>query len=837
MEFADFFTKATPFAPYPYQLRLAQAQRLPKLLIAPTGAGKTEAAVLAAWLWRRLHYPDDNVRSSVPRRLVYCLPMRTLVEQTRDRVQSWLRNLSLSERIGVTVLMGGEEPDEWYLRPEQERIIIGTQDMLLSRALNRGYASSPFHWPVEFGLLNNDCLWVLDEVQLMANGLPTSTQLQAFRQVEGAYGTCHTLWMSATLCREWLHTVDFPAPSADEALTLAQDDLDFPGLATRRNAPKTLHRLDSAEVARQVLKLHAPGTMTLVVVNTVGRAQTLYDKLERQKPDAELVLVHSRFRPPDRREKTERVIARPEEASPGRIVVATQAIEAGVDISAHVLVTELAPWTSLVQRFGRCNRYGEYSDGAVYWLDLPEKGAPPYEIADLSAARKRLIELEGGSVAPASLPQYEDEVTHQAVLRRRDLMGLFDTTADLSGGYLDVSRFVRGTDETDVYVFWRTWEGEPNVAQVAAPKRDELCSVPIGEIKDFLGSKGKGRQQAEAEEETDDEIEGPEGAGDKTSSAAGGQRRQAWRWSHLCGQWEPINAYQVYPGMTLLLHSNAGGYAPETGWDGESPAHVLSVPDADTGPLPEAIEGEHSNTDQKEWVTLRKHSLHVRDEARCIIGGLTDLKLSAEVESAIVTAAQRHDLGKAHPVFQDMLLSTLPEEEKVKYAREFWAKSARKGGKYSRLYFRHELGSALALQSSNVGLDGWASDLAAYLAAAHHGKARLALRSLPKARDQGPDRYYVLGFRLPGDDDDWKRENRLPAADLGDGVTTQEMLVDLAIARMGVSSNGERSWLDRALDMLERLGPFRLAYLEALVRAADVRASKAEQKEGSNSHG
>ena len=63
------------------------------------------------------------------------------------------------------VLMGGEEPDEcrrdWDLHPEKPAILVGTQDMLISRALNRGYGMSRYRWPMHFGLLNTDCLWVL----------------------------------------------------------------------------------------------------------------------------------------------------------------------------------------------------------------------------------------------------------------------------------------------------------------------------------------------------------------------------------------------------------------------------------------------------------------------------------------------------------------------------------------------------------------------------------------------------------------------------------------------------------------------------------------------------
>ena len=50
--------------------------------------------------------------------------------------------------------------------------------MLLSRALNRGYGMSRYRWPMHFGLLNNDCLWVMDEVQLMGRGFgPRATGL------------------------------------------------------------------------------------------------------------------------------------------------------------------------------------------------------------------------------------------------------------------------------------------------------------------------------------------------------------------------------------------------------------------------------------------------------------------------------------------------------------------------------------------------------------------------------------------------------------------------------------------------------------------------------------
>ena len=223
MTYEEFFITSTGNEPYPYQQRLAEQPDLPLLLRAPTGLGKTEAIFLS-WLWRRRWHPDHCVRTNTPRRLIYCLPMRTLVEQTGDRVKGCLSRLGLSGEIPIAILMGGESPDRWWLTPETEAVIIGTQDMLLSRALNRGYGATPFHWPIDFGLLNNDCLWVMDEVQLMANGLPTSTQMAAFRESLESYGPCHTIWMSATVNPDWLCTVDFPAPADAGTLSLDAED-------------------------------------------------------------------------------------------------------------------------------------------------------------------------------------------------------------------------------------------------------------------------------------------------------------------------------------------------------------------------------------------------------------------------------------------------------------------------------------------------------------------------------------------------------------------------------------------------------------------------------------
>ena len=182
MTFPEFFKTCTCNEPYPYQCRLACGPEADlekpasllqgaccgsQLINIPTGLGKT-AAVVLAWLWNRLvafrggkvSNHDSQVHGHPqlwPRRLVYCLPMRTLVEQTRENVELWLKNLSDNAvGLGITgpaleelkwlsthspiVLMGGEELDaarrDWDLYPKKPAILIGMQDILLSWAIS-----------------------------------------------------------------------------------------------------------------------------------------------------------------------------------------------------------------------------------------------------------------------------------------------------------------------------------------------------------------------------------------------------------------------------------------------------------------------------------------------------------------------------------------------------------------------------------------------------------------------------------------------------------------------------------------------------------------------------
>jgi len=780
--FRELFREATGSDPYGYQLELAEGSR-PDILMVPTGAGKTKA-LLMSWLYQRSH-------GNAPRRLVYALPMRTLVEQTARVAVTLRRRLGLSsEDLPIHVLMGGVDASDWRERPEREQIIIGTIDMLLSRALGRGYAESRFAWPVSFGLLNSDCRWVFDEVQLMGPARSTSAQLDGLREKLGTLHPCETLWASATIDDRALKTLD--RPQLGPVLELSEEDR-AGALADRLQARKILQRADlsgvpeaktPAAITEVITASHMHGHRTIVVLNTVPRAQAVARELARTvgAGGPAVTLVHSRFRPADRAARLAEALADVDPSGPGSIVVSTQVIEAGVDISSRVLITETAPFSSIVQRLGRCNRAGEHEEASVVWLDRGEvelsgrgaRAAGPYLAADLNATRAALRPRIGESLSPAALEgmsvaESEDE---PVTLRRRDLLDLFDTSPDLSGLDVDIAPFIRADEDRAVSIFFRDLGGKrPQVIvgdQQPAPSPHELLSVPVSQLT----------------------------------------KRDAWVFDPIEDQWVRRTGSELPPGIVALLDAAAGGYEPQWGWD---PALRQHVPPGEqlSRQLPEGI----GNDPQSFQGAPQGLGEHLKCAARAAEALASALELDEQTRAALIQAAALHDLGKAHPVFQETLLRALGENGDPTC---LWAKSGNHAPlRHRRRFFRHELASALAVRvlASELGLHS--PPLVAYLVGAHHGRVRLSIRPAPDERrpdDVLPDASFALGV-ADGD--------RLPAVDTPIG-TTREIILDLGCMALG----GEDSWARDAVALRDEpgLGPFRLAALEALVRVADWRA-------------
>ena len=573
------------------------------------------------------------------------------------------------------------------------------------------------------------------------------------------------------------------------------------GLGRRLNATRMVRRLGEgsalapAAVADALMTEHRTGSLTLAVMNTVAAAREVYKKVSAQKPVAEVVLLHSRFRPDDRKRQVDQATAPVDRAGPGRIVISTQVVEAGVDISAAVLFTEAAPWPSIVQRAGRCNRDGLTSNALLLWS--PPLKALPYPEADIEAAIEALSKLEGQLVTSSMLGDAKVGVTVERVpvIRRRDLLGLFDTTPDLAGNDLDIAPFLRDADDLDVQVFWRDFpasERQPDLN--VSPDRRELCPVPLGELRAAL-------------------------------KKALQKKQTGFVFDHLDGQWQSLDVMALRAGQIILLRTTDGGYSEASGWDPSSKSAVSPVVDdvvsSEMDEVDEAVGDDPVSYVTKRWVRLVDHLKDVEDEVKKVVSelapdGFSSNELSSEQVEAAIVAGGLHDIGKIHEIFQTSMQGAAQSEAEKAIAAEGgpWAKSIRRAPRYQRRHFRHELASALALLGdASALLDGVAErDVAVYLIAAHHGRVRLGIRSLPEEKDGR-----ALGI---------EHGDILTGLSLARGPLPPVRL-DLSPSMLGDGPDGQPSWGRMALQLRDRgdLGPFRLAFLEALVRLSDWRAS------------
>jgi len=519
-------------------------------------------------------------------------------------------------------------------------------------------------------------------------------------------------------------------------------------------------------LCEEVLKAHAADSQTIVILNRVDRSQGLFRLLRKARSEKADILIHARFRAAERRAQNQRLR---DSNIADRIVVATQAIEAGVDISSSVLITELAPWPSLVQRFGRCNRYGEHNaEGArIFWIEIDDdkEALKPYDSSQVAVARSHMANLT--SASPQGLPATDEARPLSAILRRKDLLDLFNTDPDLSGFDVDVSDYIRDSEQPGVQVFWREFKDDPNEPKPQdGPARDELCPISIGQAKDL-------------------------------------HKRGAWYWDSLDDKWVELNR-QPRPGMTLLLKAADGGYDVEIGFDASLTKQPVTLVNAAEAVVPDAF-GE-------DWRSLQKYPVALVDHLSNAAGHIAKLcsALNETTQAdALLRAALWHDVGKAHPVFQ----ATMHVCDKAPAG--FLAKSPC-NGKHARKFFRHELASALAWLAQHDGDRD--ADLIAYIIAAHHGKVRMSLRAMPTEEPAPDGKRFARGV--------WEGDV-LPSLDFH-GESCRESTLRLALMELGEGEQGP-SWTARTLNLLEQYGPFQLAWLETLVRLADWRASGEEQ--------
>ncbi len=385
------------------------------ILQAPTGSGKTKAALMPFLQNLAQH------GNALPLTCRYAVPLRVLANQFFREYESIAARI---DRQGHTHLVEtyrslhrnaislqtGEQPDD----PQMEAALtFCTIDQLLASFLAVPYGVGANRANLNVGGVISSYL-VLDEFHLyplLREGKSIfgarTTAIQMLRLLKSI--TPFVL-MTATFSTSFLNQLK---ALLDAEIVTISDPTELREIAEGRK--RTFSRSQAPMNAEAILEEHQQrkhNRCTLIVCNTVLRAQKLFLQLkEAEAQGTRVILLHSRFSAQDRKRLSEEVEQElgPKKWNngtyPGRdiIVIATQVVEVGLDISAQVLHTENAPANSLIQRAGRCARFA-HQQGQVIIYPLPpddegkEANTLPYDQPLCAATWNAIEQFEGQEV-------------------------------------------------------------------------------------------------------------------------------------------------------------------------------------------------------------------------------------------------------------------------------------------------------------------------------------------------------------------------------------------------------------------------------------------------------
>ncbi len=405
----------------PFQRDVAESRARLTLLVAGCGAGKTAAA----YLWAaercaggRLFFGYPTTGTASEGFADYALPAfeehAALVHSRADLDLARLRETAEDEAQGATwpILPGSPTGADRVaidatrrhagLRLWTTRMGVGTVDAVLGLVQNNRLGLFAFPALVGGG-------FVFDEVHLYDDRL-FGALLAFLRAFQGA----PILLMTATLPPERRREIERVAAELGQPLTVVTGPRELEDL------PR--YRIDLAEtdgVLEAAATTALAGGKVLWVANTVDRAVAAAEAIRERLGAAALLgttkacpveLYHSRFRYCDRLERHAAVIAgfRQPAGTGGFVAVSTQTCEVSLDISADLLVTEVAPPASLIQRLGRLNRRAtpERDDGPKRALVIEPTGERPhlpYEATDLDLGRAWLARVVGRETSQRDL--------------------------------------------------------------------------------------------------------------------------------------------------------------------------------------------------------------------------------------------------------------------------------------------------------------------------------------------------------------------------------------------------------------------------------------------------
>lgn len=499
--------------PYAWQQRLldqvVQEGRWPEAIVAPTGLGKS--AVVDIHIFANALAASGGAR--VPRRMSVVVNRRALVDKHLFRAEQIANALKEAESDDAGVLSevaaalrglarttadqaealvkcvsirGGLPTDpSWIDDPRVVSVIAATPDMWGSRLLFRGYSSSRRGRPREAGLLAYDSVLVLDEAHLNDQLLKTARDVAAIVEDErSGLGGIPGLQVLAT-------TATPNEGLGSTAAGIQEWDADCRG---RLDAPKRVSLVASSkaptkmppsqayieELAGHALELAADadsnegsGTV-LCVVNNVETAIRLAKRLHTSPASGTVVGWVGRMREMDlaKTKKDHPLLFTPEGDPHIRFLVATQTVEVGIDLDYAAMLTELAPGTSLVQRFGRVNRQGARPRAEIRVIAPAVRITAdrlPYRAEDLEKARRWLEDLPDGNVSPWAVREFRPP----AQSRKRMLISpLHRETARLLACTSDPL-----FEEPDLS-FWLREDLEPEMDPVGVVQRKMVVGTP-----------------------------------------------------------------------------------------------------------------------------------------------------------------------------------------------------------------------------------------------------------------------------------------------------------------------------------------------------------------------
>ncbi|HMP07827.1 MAG TPA: type I-U CRISPR-associated helicase/endonuclease Cas3, partial [Lacipirellulaceae bacterium] len=404
-DFGHAFCQLTGNPPFPWQRALYEhfnSGDIPASCNLPTGLGKT--SVIAVWLIALAN------RATVPRRLVYVVNRRTVVDQTTEEVEQYKRQQVADIPDFAVSTLRGQFADnrEWSADPSRPAVICGTVDMIGSRLLFSGYGVGMKAKPLHAGFLGQDALLVHDEAHLEP---AFQTLIEKIRDEQIRCNDFRPLRvMELTATRRGIAT----------PFGLTDEDWQHSVVQKRVTAHKALYLEPIQDANKLAEQLVAKATQfvpknrsVLVFARTVDHVLKVASKLPRDR----VVTLTGTMRGKERDALVEHPIFRRflpggESDEPSVFLVCTSAGEVGVNISADHAICDLSTFDSMTQRFGRVNRFGTRRDSQIHIIHPSD-----FKNDDYDQRRQRTLQLlralnRDGS--PQSLNQLDPQARQAA---------------------------------------------------------------------------------------------------------------------------------------------------------------------------------------------------------------------------------------------------------------------------------------------------------------------------------------------------------------------------------------------------------------------------------------